>query len=134
MSDMNFEIPGLDALANELLEMAETLPAQVAGPALYAEAQLRMTNIKANDVPVATGAMRATGHVEAPEVHGASVRVQMGFGGPSAPYALFVHERLEAQHHVGRAKFLEAPLTEHLGEIADSIAARIRPHLERRLQ
>ena len=41
---------------------------------------------------VDTGALRATGNVQSPKRGAGSVSVSMGFGGPSAPYALYLHE------------------------------------------
>jgi hypothetical protein len=40
----------------------------------------------------------------------------------TAPYALFVHEDLEARHAVGGAKYLERPAREHAEEIAAAVA------------
>lgn len=41
--------------------------------------------------------------------------------GYAAPYALFVHEDLQAQHEHGQAKFLERPTRELHGELASQI-------------
>lgn len=47
--------------------------------------------------------------------------VKWVFGGPAAPYALYVHEDMEAWHDNGQARFLAHPLEES----APSMAARI---------
>lgn len=68
--------------------------------------------------PVDTGTLRASGYVAEPKREGNRVRVEMGFGGPSAKinpktgesadgYALYVHEDLNVFHKVGEALFLE---------------------------
>lgn len=41
--------------------------------------------------------------------------------GYSAPYAIYVHENLQANHEHGQAKFLERPTRELHGELARSI-------------
>jgi hypothetical protein len=39
-----------------------------------------------------TGALRATGTVKHPRYGAADISVLMGFGGPAAPYAVYIHE------------------------------------------
>jgi hypothetical protein len=46
---------------------------------------------------------------------GAFARAEVGY---SAPYAVYVHENLQAYHPVGQAKYLERPAREYAGEIA----------------
>lgn len=77
---------------------------------LYQEAEVVMTAAKTDYVPVATGALRASGFVDPPlqTLDGGSVT--LGFGGPAAPYAVIVHEDLTKRHPVGQAKYLELPL------------------------
>lgn len=53
--------------------------------------------------PVRTGALRNSGSITKVDESG----FQVAFGGPAAPYAVFVHEDLKARHRVGEAKFLE---------------------------
>jgi hypothetical protein len=58
--------------------------------------------------PIDTGALRDTGtaHVTG---RGFGARAVVEFGGPDAPYALYVHENLDAYHEPPtQAKFLEA--------------------------
>ena len=49
----------------------------------------------------------------------------MGFGGPAAGYAIYVHEDLGAFHPVGDAKFMESVLNESRPFLAKRIAARV---------
>ena len=42
-------------------------------------------------VPVDTGALMSTGHFQT-QRDGSKVKVVLGYGGPSAPYAAYVHE------------------------------------------
>lgn len=143
------QIKGLDKVNKSLQQLAAKYGAAV-GPALYAEAEIEMTEAKRR-TPVLTGVLRASGHVEAPSegrtsltafdvktriaTFGASTlrrsdsvtSVRMAFGGPAAGYALAVHENLEALHHVGQAKFLESTLLEVAQYLAARVAARIKP-------
>lgn len=58
------------------------------------------------------GALRASGHVSLPVVAGDVVSIELGFGDGSTTYAIYVHEILWYHHPVGKAKFLEDPVTE----------------------
>lgn len=80
--------------------------------------------------PVDTGALVGTGAVQLPKVSGAVAEVEFGFGGPSASYAVVVHEDLTANHTVGQAKFLEQPMD----EAAEGMDDRIAERMNRRLQ
>jgi hypothetical protein len=98
---------------------------------LYAESLAVMARAQ-QLVPVATGALRASGSVARPEVSGTRVRVVMGFGGPSAPYARRVHEDLGLRHPAGgQAKFLEQPALERLAQILERLKAFLSMELSR---
>lgn len=60
-------------------------------------------------VPVETGTLRRSGFVRGPYWQGDRVLVDVGYGGAAMDYAYIVHERLDAQHPVGQAKYLEVP-------------------------
>lgn len=74
--------------------------------ALYKQAQLTLTKA-IGYTPVDTGALRNSGFVK---IEGTDIII--GFGGPAAPYATYVHEILTNQHPVGQAKFLERAVQE----------------------
>lgn len=59
------------------------------------------------NTPIEYGALRGSHEVIGPESDGRDIEVQVTVGGPSADYAVYVHENLEAHHPVGEAKFLE---------------------------
>lgn len=97
--------------------------------ALYQEAQIELKEIK-RVTPVDTGALRASEGITEPQRQGRRIWVEVYAGGPSAPYAFYVHEDLEANHdppefHGGEAKFIERPLTESAPYLPDRIAKRI---------
>lgn len=93
-------------------------------------------------VPVDTGALRASGYVTQPIKEGNVIFVLIGYGGVAAKfnpktgestgnYALFVHENLDAFHHVGMAKFLEIPFNAARagmsGRLADFVQGKLGP-------
>jgi len=87
---------------------------------LYQGAEMVMTASKRDYVPVDKGHLRASGFVSPPVLRGfvgfgvSGGYVDLGFGGPSAPYALIVHEDLTKRHKVGQAKYLVIPLLAHM--------------------
>jgi hypothetical protein len=46
--------------------------------------------------------------------------------GYAAPYAVYVHENLEARHPIGQAKFLEQPAREYRKDMAAAVVAGLR--------
>ena len=82
-------------------------------------------------VPVDTGTLRSTGHVRRPKIANGKVTVEMGFGGPAASYALFVHEDFFVNHTVGAAKYLEVPFKTALPQISTRLAKRIRREMRK---
>lgn len=85
---------GTGALAARLRAMRKSVP-KSAGATLYKVANLVITKAKQGLVPVDHGELRASGAVGDVKQSGNEVSVQMGFGdGPSAAYALAVHEHL----------------------------------------
>lgn len=124
MANTTLQITGLAQCQRDLAALAQKLGIGPVGAALRAEAEIEMTEAKRR-TPVDTGALRDSGHVTGPDVAAQEATVRLVFGGPAAPYALFVHENLEAFHRVGEAKFLERPLLEAAPHLADRVAARI---------
>lgn len=96
------------------------------GRALYEEAN-RIFNQSQALVPVETGALRSSGMVTLPEQSAQGPSVTIGYGGAAAPYAIYVHERLDLNHpNGGQAKFLEEPVL----AAADGIAGRLADTLD----
>lgn len=124
MAEIALKIEGLDQLQRKLDALAQGLGAEV-GHALRAEAEIEMTEAKRR-TPVLTGVLKGSGHVTGPTWRGREVTVELKFGGPAAPYAVAVHENLEAFHKNGEAKFLERPLMESAPHLAARVARRIK--------
>lgn len=137
---------GADTLGEKLRATGRKVP-KGAGAALYRLANLIITKAKQSYVPVAPdgGTLRASGMVGEVRQEGNAVSVTMGFGdGPSAAYALAVHEHLsehspESWRKHGQdirwnvqgtgPKYLEKPFLEMTtggkleGAIADDLSA-----------
>ena len=94
--------------------------------AIYKSANQIMTDSKKNYVPVRTGVLRSSGTVTHPKRSGASVTVELGYGGAASAYALAQHERLDYRHKKGQAKYLELPAIRHRPEIASNVMHELR--------
>lgn len=112
-------------MAATLQKIATEMPNKVRA-ALRAEAEIEATEAKRR-TPVDTGNLRASIHVD--DAKGTKdpgvVSVAIVAGGPAAPYALTVHEDLEAFHRVGQAKYLESVLRESAPHMAKRVAKRL---------
>jgi len=115
---------GGTALAARIAKAGAVVQPTLAG-ALYEEA----TDIMAKAIPITPiefGPLRASGRVEPPEVSGTSVSVTLGFGGAAAPYAVYVHERMDLSHKPPtQAKFLEQPVLEAQSGFGARLGARM---------
>lgn len=115
---------GRAAFRARLEAFAHRYPDRVAA-ALEAEAQVEATEAKRR-TPVETGNLRASLHAQSAVREGRSIYVRIVCGGVAAPYAIYVHEDLEAHHVVGQAKFLESTLMESAPYMLARVAARLR--------
>jgi hypothetical protein len=99
---------GAEELVAKLERTAVEAPLEL-GKALYVEAQRIMLQ-SLRLCPIDTGNLRSTGHVQPPEITGRMVTVLLGY---NTPYAIFVHENLNARHKPPtQAKYLEMPVLE----------------------
>lgn len=76
--------------------------------------------------PVDTGALVDTEEVRGPFFQGTRVSVEIIAGGTAAPYAIYVHEDLEAIHPRGQAKFIESVVRESSSHIMQRIGERVK--------
>lgn len=105
------------------------------GRALYIETEIEATEVKKrtpvwnpdNPVPKGhvPGSLRASVHVVGPVQAGGRIYTLIVAGGTAAPYALYVHEDLEAFHKTGQAKYIESVLLESRPYLAARVAARV---------
>jgi hypothetical protein len=113
MPDIEFEISGLDSLMERLGSGAM----ERIRPAIARELNVIAEEVMSESleiVPVDTGTLMSTGHVDAPQETEEGVSITLGYGGPAASYALAVHENLDPNVHWKRPgsgpKYLEIPL------------------------
>jgi len=90
--------------ARAALKQAKEQVGKAVARALYIAGNAVMTEAKQR-APIDTGVLRASGYVTLPDSK--SPKVEVGFGGAAAQYALEQHERTEFKHEVGEAKYLE---------------------------
>jgi hypothetical protein len=121
---LGLKVSGFRELKKALKEQGQRAEQSLAA-ALYAEGERIMAEAK-RLCPVDTGTLRSTGHVQKPVIRRGSIEVTLGFGGPAAPYAVFVHENLNVHHTVGQAKYLEKPLNDAARGFAERLAAEVR--------
>lgn len=117
-------ITGVIQVRAKLKAFGEKFP-HTLGAAMRQEAEIEATEAKRR-TPVDTGALRASVHAEGPFFDGKTIYAAIVAGGPSAPYAIFVHENLEAHHTVGQAKFIESVIMESKSYILQRIANRVK--------
>jgi hypothetical protein len=111
--DYRLEVEGMNDLLDMLVRGGRDAVA-VSGRYLYAHAA-KVFERSQYEVPVDTGALRSSGFITQPFVVGNQVAISIVYGQAAAPYALWVHEILDAYHEPPtKAKFLEDPLTNSL--------------------
>ena len=114
---MSTTIKGAEELLQVLDEYTQVVPEAVA-EAVSEEAQ-RVFEESQGEVPVDTGDLRASGHLEV-EVDGSFVQAAISY---DAPHAAAVHERTWVRHTNGKAKYLSDPIDR--SDIAGAIAAKL---------
>lgn len=75
------------------------------------------------ECPVDTGTLRRSHTVEEVKDDADDFRVALGY---NTNYAVYVHENLQATHAKGKAKFLEDPVNENMGNLERRIARAIK--------
>lgn len=137
MAKFKGHIRGHKAMADKLRRFQQEIPERV-GSALYAEAQIEVTEMKRR-CPVDTrpnrdypyvqaphpGNLRNSIHAEAPEIKWGHISVLVATG-MQAPYAIFVHEDPDAFHPVGQWKFMESVINESRPFMGERVAKRLK--------
>lgn len=125
---MKFEakIEGVDDVARNIRKLAAEYPAAV-GASLFEEGQA-IQAASQQLVPVDTGRLRASAYTNPPREGSDGPEVTVGYG---TTYALPVHERVEAYHATGQAKFLEAAFNANMRGFLSRLSERIKYHVER---
>ena len=125
MSDVfTFEIDGAQEL-RKMLANSGAEAGKIVGQVILEEANMIFAKAMIL-TPIDTGALRGSGGVSAPMNTPQGIGVDIFFGGPAAPYALYVHEIMYYKHNSPtQAKFLEQPFMERLPDIQKNMARRI---------
>lgn len=122
---VEFEFTGIEEMIQQLRRAARDYPAAGA-QALYEEG-FRIEADAVKNTPVKSGRLRSTAYVAPPVDDGKSIRVTIGYG---TDYAVPVHERTEAHHPVGEAKFLEHAMDRASNNALERIGRRIQELVE----
>lgn len=131
---MPFSMTGKQEMIDRFNRLKQNLPPLVA-MALRIETEIEATEVRKR-TPVwnpsrmaykglVKGALRASVRVDGPYIEGGFIFTQILAGGSMAPYALYVHEDLEAFHATGQAKFIESVILESRPFMASRVAKRI---------
>lgn len=105
MTIIKAEIIGMEALIKKIRKLKPGVITAFKS-ALYKEGTRIMKESKMR-VPVNLGVLRSSGHVQKPVVSGTRITVDLGYGGPAEPYALYLHEGTGPA--VGRPQFFPPP-------------------------
>lgn len=117
------KLNGKAAMQNKLKNLKRKFPDEIIR-ALYVETEVEVKEVKMR-TPVDKGPLRASVHQVGPTRQGRTIYSLIAAGGPAAPYAIYVHENLEAFHKVGQAKFIESVILESRPSMGARVAKRI---------
>ncbi|NDC49453.1 MAG: hypothetical protein EBZ61_10325 [Micrococcales bacterium] len=127
---VSFDLEGDKALIKALKDGKDRSPQAVA-QAIWEEANTIFAKSQIL-VPVDTGVLRGSGGVSAPQMGNQGYFVDIFYGGPAAPYALYVHEIIGNYHNPPtQAKYLEQPLMESMNGLQERIKGRIIDIIEK---
>ena len=118
---MKFKLQGWASARKTILKLKGEMPDKIMN-ALAEEGKIELKEMKKR-TPVRTGELQKSLVMTGPHRDGR--RIWIEFVTP-VPYALFVHEDLEAFHANGQAKFIESVLQESRPFMADRIAKRLK--------
>ena len=127
---IRFDLNGDEQLVKALKSGKEKSPQAIA-QAIWEEANMIFAKSQIL-VPVDTGVLRGSGGVSAPQLGSKGYFVDIFYGGPAAPYALYVHEIIGNYHNPPtQAKYLEQPLMEAMDGLQSRLKGRIVDIIEK---
>lgn len=121
----SFEIRGTKQVNRKLQDYADRFP-DAAADALYDQMHEVVEPDVYESTPELTGKLRGTIRTEASVQRGKIISCSVVAGGDEAPYALIVHEDLDAFHVVGDAKYIERPLNRATRSFGAELGARLQ--------
>ena len=123
-SSFRLDLFGDKELVNALEAGKDDTPQAIA-QAIWEEANMIFAKSQIL-VPVDTGVLRGSGGVSAPQLGSQGYFVDIFYGGPAAPYALYVHEIIGNYHNPPtQSKYLEQPLMEAMDGLQSRLKGRI---------
>lgn len=127
---IEFDVAGTEEM-KRLLRLLGKKSTTVLGRAMWREATMIMNASRAI-VPVKTGVLKASGHVQLPVYDGQSVLVTLGYGGAASAYAEVQHEE-ESYYHTPptQYKYLQQPFEFASKGILERLAAVLRATWQR---
>lgn len=129
-SSFTLDLFGDKELINAL-EAGQENSSQAIAQAIWEEANVIFAKSQTL-VPVDTGVLRGSGGVSAPQMGSKGYFVDIFYGGPAAPYALYVHEIIGNYHNPPtQAKYLEQPVMEAMSTLQENIKGRIIDIIEK---
>ena len=117
---------GTAQLKKTVRKFAKQYP-QATAAAIYAEALDLSAKVKPQ-IPVDTSILRTSLYVKPPTDTGIRAEAEVGV---NTDYAAAVHERTEANHPVGKAKYISDPWNARLGGTFKRLAKRIKLFAEK---
>jgi hypothetical protein len=119
------QLTGIAEMTQRLQRLAQP-PTRVLGEALYEEGN-RIMGESVRLVPIDTGLLRSTSHVERPVQEGPITSVELSYGSNGvAPYAMVVEFRLDVHHPQGQAHYLQQPFFAATAGFTERIADHLR--------
>lgn len=124
LGSQTFELRGMDKL-DAVLEAGGKAAEDETGPATYDVAQDAFA-LSQRMVPVRTGSLRSSGHVDPPQATADGTVVELAYGGAAASYALYVHEDPTVKHDPPTQwKFLERPVKHYSRDFGERLAQAV---------
>lgn len=138
-SILRVSVKGIKRIARNL-DVAEERLSKELGGALFLEGR-KVIEEAALEVPKDTLALYRSRFVTPPTTGKGEIKVICGFGTdsvinprtgrPTSQYAVYVHERLDLKHPVGKAKFLEDPVNRARPDLEERLARHVAPLIGR---
>jgi hypothetical protein len=124
---------GFEDFQRRLVALAKADPWTRTAAGVLKQRAFRIYEVSQRLVPVDLGALKASGFVSLPDIQGDWIEITIGYGGPAAPYAFYVHEDLEAFHDDGQAKYLEIPFLAERDGMIHQLREAVKEHVRERL-
>lgn len=113
-----------NTLSPNLRRVADRYP-DVVGKGLMVETEIETTEVRRR-TPIDLGPLVASVHAEGPFREARRIWSAIVAGGPTAAYAIIVHEDPDAFHPVGQWKYIESVIMEARAYILSRVARRIQ--------